>query len=276
MNPSWLIASSTSQIPTQLSPDSPPTKINLHIHPEPIRVAYDDVAATVTALHNTHSESLPIDLTIHIGMAAGRKFYTLETLAHRDGYTHADVDGNLGGGNSKRWESWGAPPELAPGVAQSKDEHQASATQEQSQASQTQRQIPVRPHARSQPPLPPTDANLVPTPASPHPPSDTVTPSGLFFTTTWTSLLQKWQSHVPDADLRLSSDAGRFLCDHIYYTSLAHLWREGRTRSVLFLHVPADTNAEGIEKGRRVLLGLIRVASKVIMEGKCGQQEEGQ
>lgn len=33
------------------------------------------------------------DIVLNIGLAPGRKFYTLETLAHRDGYNRKDVEG---------------------------------------------------------------------------------------------------------------------------------------------------------------------------------------
>ena len=69
------------------------TAIRLITHPDPIRVAYDDVRALVPALLSSYIDST-VDLVLHIGMASGRAYYSLERLAHRDGYSkNADVDG---------------------------------------------------------------------------------------------------------------------------------------------------------------------------------------
>ena len=68
------------------------TSIRLITHPDPIRVAYDDVRALVPALLSSYIST--VDLVLHIGMASGRAHYSLERLAHRDGYSkNADVDG---------------------------------------------------------------------------------------------------------------------------------------------------------------------------------------
>jgi len=65
-------------------------------------------------------------------------------------------------------------------------------------------------------------------------------------------------------DIRLSDDPGRYLCDYIYYTSLAHFhhnsdvhlpWHE--KTSVVFLHVPAEAESS-IETGREITIALIR------------------
>lgn len=62
----------------------------------------------------------------------------------------------------------------------------------------------------------------------------------------------------------MSDDAGRYLCDYIYYASLAHFhatrkrempWDE-RTH-VVFLHVPPVTHGS-VEDGREVAVALIR------------------
>ena len=61
-----------------------------------------------------------------------------------------------------------------------------------------------------------------------------------------------------DANLRISEDAGRYLCDFIYFSSLAHLWKAHRPRKVLFLHVPSEQSAEAIRSGTELTLQLIR------------------
>jgi hypothetical protein len=54
-----------------------------------------------------------------------------------------------------------------------------------------------------------------------------------------------WQS----TDVRISEDAGRYLCDFIYYSSMAHLTKKQEKRRVVFLHVPVDSNTEAIKTG---------------------------
>ncbi|KAH6847446.1 hypothetical protein B0I37DRAFT_445699 [Chaetomium sp. MPI-CAGE-AT-0009] len=59
-------------------------------------------------------------------------------------------------------------------------------------------------------------------------------------------------------DLRVSEDAGHYLCDFIYFSSLAHLEKAGERRRVLFLHVPSDASEHSVATGRELLLQLVR------------------
>ena len=61
-----------------------------------------------------------------------------------------------------------------------------------------------------------------------------------------------------DVDARPSNDAGHYLCDFIYYASLAHFYKAGGERPVMFLHVPGEAEEEDIERGREVAIALIR------------------
>ncbi|KAF5266847.1 hypothetical protein FOXYS1_2292 [Fusarium oxysporum] len=89
-------------------------------------------------------------------------------------------------------------------------------------------------------------------------------------------ILPLWQGHSSEADLRISEDAGHFMCDFIYYSSLSELWKLQRPRKALFLHVPADASPTSIAKGRELTLNLIRsvVESEMIDKNKllatCG------
>lgn len=85
------------------------------IHPEPIKVAYKDVRELVPKLWAKDGELKgygeekegdeergqenrgmnKIDYMIHIGMATGRKWYSIERKGHRDGYVLKDVDGEI-------------------------------------------------------------------------------------------------------------------------------------------------------------------------------------
>ena len=68
-----------------------------------------------------------------------------------------------------------------------------------------------------------------------------------------------------------SDDAGNYLCDFIYYSSLSHFWKkngEDGKRPVVFLHVPPESDEEVLQKGREVTKALITavVASELRVE----------
>jgi pyrrolidone-carboxylate peptidase len=76
---------------------------------------------------------------------------------------------------------------------------------------------------------------------------------------------QRLRATLPDFDIRISEDAGRYLCDYIYYTSLAHLFRKGEERRVIFLHVPSDSSDTAVKAGVEITLELIRA---IVQSGK--------
>ncbi|KAJ5585496.1 Peptidase C15 pyroglutamyl peptidase I [Penicillium hispanicum] len=81
--------------------------------------------------------------------------------------------------------------------------------------------------------------------AGPHPPND--------------HFLQAWKSFAPSGlDLRISHDAGHYLCDFIFYTSLSLAFQQGQDRNVLFLHVPGASQDADIDRGRKITLALIK------------------
>jgi pyrrolidone-carboxylate peptidase len=77
-------------------------------------------------------------------------------------------------------------------------------------------------------------------------------------------------------DLRISEDAGHYLCDFIYYSSLAHLYQAGEERRVLFLHVPSDASEHSINVGRELVLQLVRsvVESEMVRREKEEKEEK--
>lgn len=81
-----------------------------------------------------------------------------------------------------------------------------------------------------------------------------------------------WQSR----DIRISEDAGRYLCDFIYYSSLAYLTKKDEDRQVVFLHVPVESDEVAIQTGTEVTIGLIRAIvesgwmKKILNVGSAG------
>lgn len=89
-NPAYLIAKS---LPTKQDILGLPPII-LHCHSKPITVSYAHVRETIPELLFPKDGLKPkYDIVLNIGLAPGRNFYTLETLAHRDGYNKKDEDG---------------------------------------------------------------------------------------------------------------------------------------------------------------------------------------
>lgn len=83
-------------------------------------------------------------------------------------------------------------------------------------------------------------------------------------------------------DVRISSDAGNFLCGFIYYNSLAHYFSiKEDERPVIFLHVPDLTSSEAkMKEGWEVTVALIkalvesrRKAGGIIVDGQRRSQE---
>ena len=88
-------------------------------------------------------------------------------------------------------------------------------------------------------------------------------------------VLRRWKQnllplHSTDAeevDVRLSDDAGHFMCDFIYFSSLSQYYRrngrrEDGERPVLFLHIPAGSEEEDIIRGQETTVALIRAMAE--------------
>ena len=99
-------------------------------------------------------------------------------------------------------------------------------------------------------------------------------PASMTTSLDYEEVLRSWKrnvAHIPEtspangADCRPSEHAGHYLCDYIYFNSLAWFGRRhekldggiGTDRPVLFLHVPAESDPQTLEKGRQVTLALI-------------------
>lgn len=105
------------------------------------------------------------------------------------------------------------------------------------------------------------------------------------------ALIDCWRAHCPPArhqagqegqdqspqpiDVRLSTDAGNYLCEFIYYTSLAYACRKRAMRSALFLHVPGGTDEASITRGVEVTVALMKTVVEC-WERKVPGREEGE
>jgi len=63
---------------------------------------------------------------------------------------------------------------------------------------------------------------------------------------------------VGGKELRVTDEIGSYICGFVYYFSLEGLWRENKTRKVVFLHVPTLEGVDEAKKGVGVVLGLVR------------------
>ena len=183
--------------------------VRILVHPEPVKVAYKSVRELVPTLW----EGRKIDFAIHIGMASGRKFYSVERRGHRDGYNMKDVDNELLGDAERRrveGEKWiwhGMPEELL------------SVVDVDDVWKRWRAALPVC---------------LV------------------------LLLVREMANKVQGKDVRVSEDAGRYLCDFIYFSSMAYLTHKEEERRVVFLHVPVNADEVAIENGIEITIELIR------------------
>lgn len=159
------------------------------------------------------------DIVVHLGIAVARGYYSVETLAHRDSYRLPDINGKSGFQDGElHWRQLELPAILRAGCA---IDSRTSTTDALSPPSA------AKPYANPSPP----DAHF----------------------------LDVWKAFgPPKADLRISGDAGRYVCEFILYTSLAHAFLSGQDRNVAFLHVPGSCNEEDIEHGRNITIAFIK------------------
>jgi pyrrolidone-carboxylate peptidase len=154
------------------------------------------------------------DIILHIGLAAGRKFFALEKGAHGRGYGMIpDVDGERFSDEAaeEQFPKASFPPKL----------HTSFDTADV--LDRWRSQLGYKTHG------------------------DILA-----------SLRDNNKAAVPD--VRLSPDAGNYMCGFIYWNSLAHYFSiKEDERPVVFLHVPDLTDSdEKLEQGRQVAIALIK------------------
>ncbi|KAI1493734.1 putative pyroglutamyl peptidase type I [Biscogniauxia mediterranea] len=72
----------------------------------------------------------------------------------------------------------------------------------------------------------------------------------------------------PALRLQISDDPGRYMCDFIYFSSLAHLEKQKRPKKVIFLHVPQHSDQQSLSLGKEIVLTLVRA----IVESDLGKK----
>ncbi len=160
-------------------------------------------------------------------MAGGGEFYSVERRGHRDGYGMADVDGVVLGDEAGRERKRQKEREKEKdGEGGTDGEGAANKDKEREREKWIWADCPEE----------------------------------LLTTIDIDDVWRRWRAALLDIDVRPSEDAGHYLCDFIYYSSLAQLWKENPQgeRQVVFLHVPVQSDEASIEKGRTVLIELIR------------------
>jgi len=89
VNASWSV---TSSLPDSLPKTATCPRIRLVKYPHPLKVAYATVLDVVPKLLSADDKP---DIVLHIGLAAGRKYFTLERQSSRAPYSNLhDVDGH--------------------------------------------------------------------------------------------------------------------------------------------------------------------------------------
>ncbi|KAL5043347.1 hypothetical protein BDW71DRAFT_188173 [Aspergillus fruticulosus] len=223
VNASYLIASAlppSISLPTDTLEGTPAVRrIAIHVHPSPISVAYSGVRTTIPSIMDEYvkTHGRHPDIVIHMGIAATRNYYSIESKAHRDAYNMPDNFGRAGyEDGEKLWKGKTLPHVLTAGRCEPAKE-----------------------------PVVKLDLTCSRTNLNPHPPDN--------------EFLKTWQAFAPaGADIRISEDAGRYLCEFIFYTSLSLALQEGRDRNVAFFHVPSSYRDADVETGKEVAIALIK------------------
>jgi pyroglutamyl-peptidase len=188
-------------------------------------VAYNHVLSVLPTILPPAKTTHPSpDIILHIGLAAGRRFFALEQGSHANGYSRIpDVDG------------------------------------EQFSDAEAAERFPAAQF-----------------------------PSTLDTSFDTADVLERWRAGLEcDAsgssygaakrpDVRISHDAGNFLCGFIYYNSLAHFHTiSEKERPVVFMHVPdLSDSEEKMREGRNVTIELIKALVESRRERGVVDQDE--
>ncbi|KAJ4511708.1 hypothetical protein HRR83_004253 [Exophiala dermatitidis] len=220
VNPSWLIASALSHelYPTtsHSSPD-PAYKITLIVHSSAMRVSYSSVSEMMPSLISQHDP----DFILHIGVAGGRDCYSLETRAHRDGYRIKDVDDKDGFARGESmWKKEGVPDVLFVGW------DEADVLKRWEAGVQTG----LSEHGF----LGPANADSR---------TNTNTSSSIWGSSETAANVAaavqaaRAEENRKKSAVKLSRDAGRFLCEYLLFESLSLRWIDAHRHMHPYLHL---------------------------------------
>lgn len=287
-------------------PNEKPYIIHIHTYPDPIYVAYAPTSVQIPSLLDSATNGtvfpefpggIDFDYVFHIGLASGRDSYTLETLAHRDDYLIPDVDDTVGTAISDMWKRQDVPGSLEVGwdgadvlrrwkaeverretedsieddtPSEASDQKSASTSKDGSEriANDTPSQAWALQHGvlRSSPSTHPPN-NVQPPKPNTNLPSYTPIGGG---TTLRQSTTPKPSSKVARRSVvKLSRDAGRFLCEFILMCSLIYRYKQhqytpitsdsdSKLGKVAFLHVPNGTEPADVARGAMIAESAIR------------------
>ena len=306
--PSSLLRNQSNQEEPTLDPLRPPTttpyKIIIHTYPDPVRVAYTPTATLIPSLLTPAAATTPeqrhYDYVFHIGLAGGRDSYTLETLAHREGYTISDVDDGTGEHVSSVWERQDVPQVLHvgwnPQDVLRRWEREVLRRQQQQQEEEPKDEREDKPSDAAQG----AETDAVRLEAQQRASSgvrEWMASHGMLLRPDLNLNLDlNLGSYMPSPSVtrttapaqkavvvKLSRDAGRFLCEFILMCSLVQRWLDATTSSpspapapapaplspvdeapqeslgkVAFLHVPNGTEQADVQRGRMVAESAIR------------------
>ncbi|KAK3949263.1 hypothetical protein QBC32DRAFT_379139 [Pseudoneurospora amorphoporcata] len=308
-NPSWEIASRLPAVLPPLRAKQPSTvkppyipRVNLHVHPEPIHVAYKTVRELVPKLwapnfadSSSSSSSAPTtakkeeetpkkpkyDFAIHIGMAGPQPRWAIERLAHRDGYALRDVDGEfLRDKENQLRDDWvwkGCPAELTTdldldvilkkwrGYAPVEFQSKSSRGSGEDYASGKQQQQADWDGKDGGDDGPIKKGMMGQQQGGGGWSRDGGSGGGA----KWYGNDIKGGANKGDK-LMISEDPGRYLCDFIYYSSLAELHKHKAEKKVVFLHVPCEMGKDGeyVRIGQELVLGLVRSVAEWLVDEK--------
>ncbi|KAF2018003.1 peptidase C15, pyroglutamyl peptidase I-like protein [Aaosphaeria arxii CBS 175.79] len=226
-NPSWGIA---SRLPSAL-----PSNIELLVHPSYVPVSYHPTLDLVPTFHDQSP-----DIALHIGVAAGRKYFAVEQTSQKSGYEWVPgVDGEIFT-KEEQQAAWGPLPEK---YSTSLDLHATVARWKEltSGLSFSERGSGAR--------AKPVDVRF----------SDELPDMLANFTTQGQSVTTQ------DDEVKWSDAVGTYLCGFIYYASMAEMGKRntGEQRNVAFLHVPSLDTEEQIKVGVDVTVALIQALVEV-------------
>ncbi|KYK56340.1 hypothetical protein DCS_03338 [Drechmeria coniospora] len=223
INPSWEVAKSLpSQLPVGINSSIP--RVKILVPSDAIPVSYEAVDNFVPTIWDP-SKGPEVDIAVHLGMWAPRTTYRLEKNAVRSGYKLRDANckcvSSANGANSNSNCDW---MEVGNDSCPDGQYRQGNAWN----------------HGQQPPAELQTDLDL----------EDIYQ---RFYESGETD--NQW----PGIDFKITSyNKEIFLCQYLYYSSMAFLRGQNRPGKVVFLHVPSLTTPEAIQTSKDVTMNLIR------------------